>query len=131
LDRETEQHLEQILTLARQSFSAVEIIKYDISEERALLKLKCTCEHRDVFVTGVITQRERWYSYYLLESKAILIGLDNYPDRPALRLKYGDTFGQHLHEPIPHIHTENKQKLELTEEQTFADFMQMVSDFCR
>jgi hypothetical protein len=131
LDRETERHLEQILTLARQSFSAVEIVKHDISEGRALLKLKCACKHRDIFVTEIITQRERWYSYYLLESKIILIGLDNYPDRSALRLKYSDAFSQHLHEPIPHIHTENKQKLELTEEKTFADFIKMVSDSCR
>jgi hypothetical protein len=88
----------------------------------------CYCDKR-VEVTEILTSQVRKYSYYLLRSDVVLLGLDNSADREALRLKYGAEFVQHLHQPIPHLHTENKQRLALTEERSFADFVDMVLEF--
>jgi len=128
LDREAKRHFEHILNLMHKNFSQVEVTRYDISEERAVLKLRGRHGNRNVFVTEVLISSTRWYSYYLLRGDYILIGLDNFSDRPALRLKYGEAFIQHLHEPIPHLHTENKERLELTDEKTLDDFVQMVME---
>jgi len=84
---------------------------------------------RNVFVTEVLTPSIRWYSYYLLEGDHVVIGLDNFSDRPALRLKYGAAFTQHIDEPVPHLHREDKRDLELTGEKHFPDFVQMVMRF--
>ena len=129
MDREARRHFEQILTLARQNFSNVQVQSYDISARRAILKVAGAYGDKRVEITEILTPQVRKYSYYLLRSDFVLLGLDNSADRQALRLKYGAEFVQHLHEPIPHLHTENKQKLTLIEEKSFADFVEMVLDF--
>lgn len=129
MGREAQQHFKQILTLARQHFSDVQVKRYDISARRAILKATGAYGDKRVEITEVLTPQARKYSYYLLRFDFVLLGLDNSADREALRLKYGAEFAQHLHEPIPHLHTENKQKLTLTEEKSFADFVEMVLEF--
>jgi hypothetical protein len=128
LDREVERHFEQILILARRHFAPVEIVRQEVSEQRAILKFRARRGERQVAVTEVFDQSRRWYSYYLYTSRQTLVGLDNSPDRAALRLKYGKDFSQHLYESIPHWHTD-KQSLELTDEKTFDDFVKMVLEF--
>ena len=131
MDREARRHFEQILTLARQNFSNVQVKHYDISARRAILKVAGAYGDKRVEITEILTPQVRKYSYYLLRSDFVFLGLDNSADRKALRLKYGAEFAQHLHEPIPHLHTENKQKLTLMEEKSFADFVEMVLEFER
>jgi len=131
VDREARRHFEQILTLAHQSFSDVKVRFYDISARRAILKVTGAYGDKRVEITEILTPQVRKYSYYLLRSDFVLLGLDNSADRQALRLKYGAEFTQHLYEPIPHLHTENKQKLALTGEKSFADFVEMVLEFER
>ncbi len=101
MDREARRHFEQILTLAHQSFSDVQVRFYDISARRAILKVTGAYGDKRVEITEILTPQVRKYSYYLLRSGLVLLGLDNSADRQALRLKYGVEFAQHLHEPIP------------------------------
>ena len=129
MDREARRHFEQILTLAHRNFSDVQVRFYDISARRAILKLTGAYGDKRVEITEILTPQVRKYSYYLLRSDLVLLGLDNSEDRQALRLKYGTEFVQHLYEPVPHLHTENKRKLTLTEQKSFADFMEMVLEF--
>jgi hypothetical protein len=60
-----------------------------------------------------------------LRAGKVLRGYDNYSDRPALRLKYGDEFTQHLYEPIPHLH--ESDKITLADEMTLAEFIATVT----
>ncbi len=53
-----------------------------------------------------------------------MVGLDNHPDRQALRLKYGADFVAHLAELIPHRHGADKTSLALTEPWTAEQFLQ-------
>ena len=131
MDREARRHFEQILTLARQNFSDVQVKHYDISARRAILKVTGAYGDKRVEITELLTPQVRKYSYYLLRSDFVLLGLDNSADRQALRLKYGTELAQHLHEPIPHLHTENKQKLTLTDEKSLVDFVRMILEFER
>ena len=129
MDREARRRFEQILILARQNFSDVQVKHYDISARRAILRVAGAYGDKRIEITEILTPQVRMYSYYLLRSDFALLGLDNSADREALRLKYGAEFVQHLHEPVPHLHTENKQKLTLTGEKSFADFVEMVLEF--
>jgi len=63
--------------------------------------------------------------YYQLRKGKVLRGYDNHSDRPALRLKYGREFTQHLYEPIPHLH--EADEIALTDEMTFADFVAIIT----
>ena len=52
-----------------------------------------------------------------------MLGLDNQPDRQALRLKYSEDFAAHIHDLIPHWHGQDKSTLGLTEEWTAEQFL--------
>ena len=131
MDREARRHFERILTLARQNFSDVQVKHYDISAQRAILRVAGAYGDKRIEITEILTPQVRKYSYYLLRSDFVLLGLDNSADRQALRLKYGAEFAQHLHEPIPHLQTADKQKLTLTDEKSLGDFVEMVLEFER
>ena len=123
MDREAGEHFERILKLARSRFSDVCIVSRDISSKRAILKIRCRYQKYLISVSEILAEQTRWYSYYLLDEGRVQLGLDNFSDRLALRLKYGAEFTQHLDEPVPHLHTQDKQHLELTEEKTFTHFV--------
>lgn len=55
-----------------------------------------------------------------------MLGLDNHPDRHALRLKYGDDFVTHLTEFIPHCHSVDKTTTTLTESWTAEQFLDQL-----
>ena len=53
---------------------------------------------------------------------------NNHADLSAIRLRYGADWKRHRYDPIPHLHLENKTKLELAEEMTrqqFLDWMEV------
>ncbi|MDE3088009.1 MAG: hypothetical protein KGJ80_01315 [Chloroflexota bacterium] len=103
-------------------------MRYEISDTRAVLKFRAQWKGKRIAVTEIAQPAQRSYSYYLLEGRRLLLGLDNAPDRPALRLKYGKEFTVHLYESVPHLHAD-PHKLELTDEKMFEDFVRMVLEF--
>jgi hypothetical protein len=129
LEQRAERHFEQILIRARQVFDQIEILDQAFSPVSAVLKFRARWKNFLIAVSETIEADTRWYSYYLLIENRIAIGLDNFSDRPALRLKYGKDFVKHLYETIPHLHLDNKRKIELTDEKTFDDFVKMVLEF--
>jgi hypothetical protein len=68
----------------------------------------------------------RKYAYYVLKDQRVIAAFDNAPDPHALRLKYGNAYTAHRHEPVPHRHTADKAQIELTSEMTCADFVAWV-----
>ncbi len=129
MDIEARSHFERLLKLARETFDDVRILLWDIASDRSILKLRARYGRKEVAVSEILTETTRRYSYYLLEQGTVLIGLDNYPDREALRLKYGAAFAQHLTDRIPHAHDRRKREVKLTREKTFEDFVQMVLEW--
>jgi hypothetical protein len=53
----------------------------------------------------------------------LILLFDNHADLSAVRLRYGADWKQHRYKPIPHLHLENKTKLELTEDMTCRQFL--------
>jgi len=129
LDIKAGSHFERLLKLARETFADVRILLWDITSDRSILKLRARYGEKEVAVSETLTEATQRYSYYLFEQSTVLIGLDNYPDREALRLKYGSAFAQHLTERIPHAHGRDKHEVKLTGEKTFEDFVQMVLEW--
>jgi len=114
MDGAAERHFEQILKLAQEFFTEVEIIERDISASRALLHFTAKHQDREISLTEILLSEERRYSYYLLRENHVLIGMDNARDRAALRLKYGKDFSGHIQERLPHLHSDSKRTIALT-----------------
>lgn len=125
MDRQARPYLERLLNQIRRTFTDVEVRNFDVSETRAVLEVRCTYGDKTIAVTEILTPNVRKYSYYLVQAGEVLIGLDNSADRRALRLKYGQDFAQHIHEPVPHRHVADQ--VELTDEMTFAEFAVIVT----
>lgn len=99
----------------------------DSTPERAILRLQATYGSSRVFVTELRDATTRKYRYYVLKDAWVEVGFDNSPDPRALRLKYGK-IGDHAGELVPHLHRENKQHLELTDEMDMENFIQWLRE---
>lgn len=104
----------RIVALARVKLEQVEVIQ-EIDTERAILIIKGQRPPYRIFIKATISSKGRRYAYYILINEQVMLGLDNHPDRQALRLKYGSKFAAHLAELIPHRHNVDKTLLTLTE----------------
>ena len=131
MDGQVERYLDQVFDLARQHFSDLQMVARAVTDEWGLIQLRGNFRDLDIAITEVMRPTGRKYSYYLLKDGRVLLGLDNSPDRKALRLKFGETFSQHLYELVPHQHAEDKLNLKLTEEQTLEDFVNAVIAFAK
>ncbi len=91
------------------------VVATDVDEDRALLTVEGSFDDLRIVIKEIVTPVLRRYAYYILDGGSVLVGLDNYPDRTALRLKYGDRFTAHLDDLIPHRHGPHKMTTELTD----------------
>jgi hypothetical protein len=126
LDTHTHDDFARIVQRAAEVFTAVTKTA-DATPQRAILRLQATYGSYRVYVTELRDAQTRKYRYYLLHGSRIEAGFDNSPDPRALRLKYGQ-IGNHAGELVPHLHRNNKQHLELTEEMTMEMFVQWVQE---
>jgi len=101
----------------------VQVIEEDHSPERAILRLAARYGRYRVFITEIISATQRQYRYYVLDRDVVVAGFDNAANSRALRLKYGCQRKRHVGELIPHLHLEDKAKLELTDEMTIEAFL--------
>ncbi|MFQ6120717.1 MAG: DUF6516 family protein [Methanosarcinales archaeon] len=126
MDQEIREYFAEIITYVEEHFENIEI-KQDLSERRALLKIKCRLRDFKIKITEVIDEDKRKYSYYLIKNDTIIFGFDNAPDPTALKIKYGNGYKQHRTEYIPHFHGKGKRHTELTEETRFEDFLEEIN----
>jgi len=117
----------RIEALARATFEQVKS-STDYTPERAILRLRADYGACQVFVTELISQDARRYSYYLLRGEWVEAGFDNSPDPRAIRLKYGHIGAEHIGEAVPHLHRADKTRLFLTDEMTFEAFVNWVKE---
>ncbi len=126
MDTQTHHDFTRIVQQARTLFADVTFVT-DATPERAILRLQATYGSYRVFVTELRDATTRKYRYYVLRGAWVEAGFDNSPDPRALRLKYGQ-IGQHAGELVPHLHQENKQHLELTDEIHMKEFVQWIRE---
>ncbi len=126
MDTHTHHDFTRIIQQAQAVFADITYVT-DSTPERAILRLQATYGSYRVFVTELRDTTTRKYRYYVLKDTWVEAGFDNSPDPRALRLKYG-RIGHHAGELVPHLHRENKQHLELTDEMNMKDFIQWLRE---
>ena len=122
MDAETRVYFAEIIARAEAILEGVEY-DFDVTPERAILRLQASYGRYQVFVTELLSIDARKYRYYILDGDRVEAGFDNSPDPRAIRLKYGRIGAEHVGEPVPHVHLEDKTRLSLTEEMSFEAFI--------
>lgn len=122
MDPEIAEHFATITRLAQESFSQIEY-QIDVTPQRVILRLEGRYGLYRLFVTELISGKERQYRYYVLREDWVEAGFDNSPDPRAIRLKYGSIGQEHAGEYIPHLHRSDKTELFLTKEMDFSAFV--------
>ncbi|MDQ3004832.1 MAG: hypothetical protein M3R47_05545 [Chloroflexota bacterium] len=125
MDEKTSRHFAEIIELAESVFENV-TYKIDATPDRSILRIEAEYGKYQILVTELFSDRLRKYRYYVMRGDWVEAGFDNSPDPRALRLKYGKIGEEHAGENIPHLHREDKTRLYLTEEMTFAGFVDWV-----
>ena len=116
-------HFDELIALAKAHLADMEVVRRDVTSRRAILELRGTWERYTVRLVEIVTPDGREYRYYVFDGAYIVAGFDNHADLSAIRFRYGAEWKQHRYEPIPHLHLENKAKLELTGEMTWQQFL--------
>jgi hypothetical protein len=122
LDAKTKDHFAGIVALAQATLEQVEYVT-DATPARAILRLQARYGPYLVFVTELFSEGVRKYRFYVLRGDLVEAGFDNSPDPRVIRLKYGRVGEEHTGEYVPHLHQDDKTRLSLTEEMTFAAFV--------
>ena len=122
MDAKTANHFAAIIALAQDTFEQVEHVT-DTTPKRAILRLQAKYGVYRVLITELFSDGLRQYRYYVLRGDWVEAGFDNSPDPRAIRLKYGRIGEEHSGEYVPHLHTSDKTQLSLTEDMTFAAFV--------
>lgn len=122
MDSEATRYFTDIVHLAQATFEQVEYVT-EATPERAILRLQAQYGPYRIFVTELFSDKVRKYRYYVLRGDWVEAGFDNSPDPRAIRLKYGKIGKAHAGEHVPHFHQNDKSRLSLTEEITFAAFV--------
>lgn len=105
------------------ALNTVSLERLHFNPDRVIWETRGVTGRFDIRLKEIINQSGRMYSYYVIKEGAVVVGFDNYPDRRALREKYGVDYHEHLGELIPHKHNVQKASLELTEEMTIDKFL--------
>ena len=122
MDEKTSRHFAEIIELAQSTFEQV-IYEIDATPDRSILRIEAEYGKYQILVTELFSDGLRKYRYYVLRGNWVEAGFDNSPDPRAIRLKYGIIGEEHAGENLPHLHREDKTQLYLTEEMTFAGFV--------
>ena len=125
MDEKTSRHFAEIIALAQSAFEQV-TYEIDATPNRAILRVNAEYGKYQILVTELFGGWLRKYRYYVMRGNWVEAGFDNAPDPRAIRLKFGKVGQEHAGELIPHLHSEDKTRLSLTEEMTFAEFVRWV-----
>ena len=127
MDEKTSRHFAEIIELAESVFENV-VYEIDATPDRSILRIEAEYGKYQILVTELFSDGLRKYRYYVMRGKSVEAGFDNAADPRAIRLKYGEIGKEHSGENIPHLHLEDKTKLSLTEEMTFAEFVKWLKN---
>ena len=122
MDEKTSRHFTEIIELAVSVFGNI-VYEIDETPDRSILRINAEYGKYQILVTELFSDGIRKYRYYVMRGNWVEAGFDNAPDPRALKLKYGKIGEEHAGENVPHLHREDKTQLYLTEEMTFAGFV--------
>ena len=125
MDPEATVYFARIAEQARDILENV-VIATDTTPERSFLHLTAGYGSCRIVAKEVVAVGERHYSYYVLRGSYVEAGFDNSPDPKAIRLKFGRIGADFEQRRVPHLHTENKRKLQLTDEISFHTFLEWL-----
>ena len=125
MDRTASEYIDNVVKAIPTAFEQSEY-EFDATPSRIILSVRCKYGPYQVFITELFSNAARKYRYYVLYQNQVVAGFDNAPDPRAIRMKYGTIGRDHTGEQIPHLHLENKKRIELTGELSFFDFVQWV-----
>ena len=125
MDEKTSRHFAEIIELAQVKFEQV-TYEIDATPNRAILRIQAEHGKYQILVTELFSDGLRKYRYYVMSGNRVEAGFDNSPDPRAIRLKYGEIGKEHAGEHVPHLHLDDKTRLSLTEEMTFAEFVRWL-----
>lgn len=123
----TRSYFEATKEVVDKTLDEITFQRFDISPDRAIFEFHSRIGQYGIRIKEIYSKKWRTYSFYVLSEGKIVVGFDNYPERRALRKKYGRKFKKHLFERIPHKHGLQKSTMELTDEmciRQFLDFLQ-------
>ncbi len=123
----TRSYFTTLTVLAQNALDRISLDRLDFNPDRIIWEVHGSSGQFDIRLKEIFNQSGRMYSYYVLDDNGVVAGFDNYPDRRALRLKYGQEFKFYLSRLIPHKHGPGKTTLELTEEMTVEAFLDYLS----
>ena len=125
MDQKATEYFARIVEQARAVLESV-VITTEITPDRSILRLIAEYGRRRVVAKEILTVGERHYSYYVLRGPYVEAGFDNSSDPKAIRLKFGHIGADYEQKLVPHLHTENKQRLMLTDEIDFSSFLEWL-----
>ena len=119
----TRRYFATLTTLVQNALDEISLDRLHFSPDRVIWEVHGVLRQFDVRLKEIFSQSGRMYSYYIIRAGKVVVGFDNYPDRRALRQKYGRGFTAHLSELTPHKHGACKTTLELTETMSVGAFL--------
>lgn len=127
MDEKTSRHFAEIIELAESVFNNA-VYEIDATPDRSILRIEADYGRYEILVTELMSDEKRKYRYYVMRDDWVEAGFENAPDPRAIKLKYEKIGKENAGESIPHLHRENKTKLQLTEEVKFPDFVEWLKD---
>ncbi|MDM8526845.1 hypothetical protein QUF58_01425 [Anaerolineales bacterium HSG24] len=124
-------HFETLIAQAKNKLPHVNSIKQNIDMHRAIIDIEATWQKYRVVIQEIHRPDNTIrYSYYLFtEDNQLKHGFDNSCDRKAIRLKYGETWREHLQAEIPHQHDHNRQVTLTDEPMTYEKFVVWLTQY--
>jgi hypothetical protein len=123
MGRRTPAYFDELIALAHSRLANIQVVRRDESPSRDILELQGQWGSYLVRIIEIVARDHREYRYYVFAGSHVVAGFDNHADLSAIRLKHGTNWKKHQLEPTPHLHTEGKTKLQLTDEVTLDQFL--------
>ena len=118
----------ELIAYIQANFQRVQIVELDQTPKRSILVLTCYWGKYAIRITEIVSTTERKYRYYILDGDYIVAGFDNAADPKVIRLKYGRSYRRYLGRLVPHLHLDDKNRLELTDEMTVKRLVSWLRD---
>ncbi len=122
----TRRYFETLTSLVQEALYEIRFNRLHFNPDWVIWEAHGSLECFDVRLKEIFTRSGRMYSYYVIKGNEVVVGFDNYPDRRALRQKYGRGFRAYLSQMIPHRHGAHKSTLELTSEMSAELFLNYI-----
>ena len=81
-----------LTALVQDTLDTIRLDRLHFNPDQVIWEVHGSLGEFDIRLKEIFTQSGRRYSYYVVKAGQVVVGFDNYPDRRALRRKYGERF---------------------------------------